>query len=114
MISDSLKMPDKKNINVRLFGNCHSLSCCNANYIGLLGMQVNASQRIVLMHPKGTQLEVELTLNKKNGSKRCKLPAVVTNRSNNRMGLTFVNNTLQANAILMEIILALRAHDAVL
>jgi hypothetical protein len=107
-------MPDENNINVRLFGNGHSMSCCDADYIGLLGMQVNASQRVILMHPKGTRLEVELTLNNKNGSTRCKLPAVVTNRSNNRMGLTFINNPLQANAKLMEIILALRTHDAVL
>lgn len=114
MIPDSLKMSDKNSINVRLSGNGHSMSCCDADYIGLLGMQVNASQRVILMHPKGTQLEVELTLNNKNGSTRCKLPAVVTNRSNNHMGLTFINNTLQANAKLMEIILALRAHDAVL
>jgi hypothetical protein len=113
MKSDSLIIPGENNINVRLSGNGQSMSCCDAVYIGLLGMQVNASQRVILMHPKGSQLEVELTLNKKNGSKRCKLPAIVTKRSNNHMGLTFTNNTLHANAILIEIILALGAHDSV-
>jgi hypothetical protein len=86
---------------------------CNVNYIGLLGMQVSASPRVILMHPKGTRLEVELTLNTDNGSEQCKLPAIVTNRSNGGIGLTFMNNHMHTNAVLMDIILSLSEHATV-
>ncbi|MGD9386478.1 MAG: hypothetical protein PVF28_07975, partial [Thioalkalispiraceae bacterium] len=79
----------ENNLQVRIFRNGHPVTRCQANYVGLLGMQINAGP---LKYPKGTHLEVELRLTEQNDERQCKLPAVVTNHSSDGMGLTFLNH----------------------
>ena len=95
-------MDDENFIQVRLYRNKHPVVRCQANYIGLLGMQVDVGP---MLYQKGTHLEVELSLDKGDGSQRCKLPAVVTNNSRDGMGLTFLDHDMYTNSILQEIIL---------
>jgi len=95
-------------IQVRLFRNNHPVVRCIANYVGLLGMQIDAGP---LMYQKGTHLEVELMLNEGDGKLRCRLPAVVTNHSIDGLGLTFMNHDMHSNSILQEIILEQDAHE---
>ena len=101
-------MDNENFVQVRLFRNNHPVVRCLANYVGLLGMQVDVGP---MMYQKGTQLEVELTLDKDDGLRRCKLPAVVSNNSRDGMGLTFLNHDMRMNSILQEIILERDAQD---
>ena len=89
--------------------NNHPVVRCLVNYIGLLGMQVDVGP---MMYQKGTHLEVELTLDKEDCVRRCKLPAVVTNNSSDGMGLTFLDHDMRTNGILQEIILDSTAQTA--
>ncbi len=102
-------MDNENFVQVRLFRNKHPVVRCLANYVGLLGMQVDVAP---MMYQKGTHLEVELTLDKEDGIRRCKLPAVVTNNSRDGMGLTFLDHDMRINSILQEIILESVAQQA--
>ena len=74
-------------MEVFLYKDGDILSRGTVLYIGLLGMQVDANP---LLFPKFSRLDVVLYLETENGTRRCKLHAVVTTRSPKGVGLTFV------------------------
>jgi hypothetical protein len=75
-------------LSVRLYGNNHIIGLCKVSHVGLLGMNIDADP---LIFPKGTRFEVEILLDEIAGTNQCRLPVVVTSRSLNGVGLTFVD-----------------------
>ena len=96
-------------VKARLFHNGSPVAWCEANFVGLLGMQVNSGP---LAYPKGTRLEVELTVENQYGTNQCILPAAVTSHSNGEMGLTFLNHDMNSNSVLTEVIMSMGVHAA--
>jgi hypothetical protein len=94
-------MTDDSEITVRLYRNLFPVARCKANSLGLLGMQIDSGP---LRYPKGTQVEVELSVNELDTDTECRLPAVVTNHANGEMGITFLQHDMKTNAQLLKII----------
>lgn len=89
------------NVEVRLYRNLFAVARCKANYVGLLGMQIDSGP---LRYPRGTHVDVELRVTNQDDDNRCRLPAVVTNQANGEMGLTFLQHDMKTNALLLNII----------
>lgn len=87
---------------IRLYRNNEIEARCKANFIGLMGIHINIFS---LMYSKGTHLEVDISVDNQSGISQCRLPAVVTSRSNNGVGLTFVNSNIHILSTLKDIIL---------
>lgn len=66
---------------------------CTIGYIGMIGMQINSRS---LLLDYGANVDVEMTYSTENGMQYCKIPAVITHKSNNRIGLTFLFRDLGA------------------
>ncbi len=77
---------NRKAVGVVLFHNRIPVARCTAFYTGLLGLFVDVKS---VHYPKFTPVEVEVCAQTRQGSKRCRLPAVVTHSSSDGIGLTF-------------------------
>ena len=88
-------------LSVRLYGNDHIIGLCKASHIGLLCMHIDADP---LMFPKGTRLEVAILADEIAGTSQCRLPVVVTSRSLNGVGLTFVDLDYRMFSTLLDIV----------
>jgi hypothetical protein len=100
---------DNNIVRVRLFHDNYPVIKCRANYLGALGMQVESGP---LFYQKGTELEVELTLEQQ--QLQCRVPVIVTRKEYNNLGLTFLNHDMQTNRCLLEIILAFNNRETVM
>ena len=103
-------MKDNK-LNVRLYGNNHIIGLCKASHIGLLGMHIDADP---LIFPKGTRFEVEILVDEIAGTSQCRLPVVVTSRSLNGVGLTFVDLDNRMCSTLLETVLHISDESVVM
>ncbi|MCK5091043.1 MAG: hypothetical protein KAR30_00830 [Gammaproteobacteria bacterium] len=93
---------------IRLYRDNDILACCKAHYIGLMGMFVDANP---LKYPKGTNLDVEISVNNLSGTNQHRLAATVTSRSIKGVGLTFVNLNKRTRLILRDIILLMHQKN---
>jgi len=66
---------------------------CSLGYIGMIGMQINSGS---LLLDYGVSVDVEMTHPTENGMQYCKIPAVITHKSNKRVGLTFLFHDLES------------------
>ena len=73
---------------VYLYKDGDIISRCNAVYLGLLGMQVDANPLVL---PKFSPVDAVIYFDTEGNNYRLKLNAVVTSRSRKGVGLTFVN-----------------------
>ena len=94
-------------LSVRLYGNDNIIGLCETNHIGLLGMHIDADP---LMFPIGARLEVEILVDEIADTSQCRLPVVVTARSHNGVGLTFVDLDNRMCTTLADIVLHMSGH----
>jgi len=74
-------------MKVQIYAYNHSIIDCSVEYIGMLGMQVNS---IATFLECGSKVEVELSLAAERGTLRCRMPAVITQKTPHSVGLTFL------------------------
>lgn len=101
----------KTKLSVRLYGNNHIIGLYKTNYIGLLGMHIDADP---LMFPKGTQMEVAILLDGKAGASQCRLPVVVTSRSLHGVGLTFFDLDDHMCSTLQDIVFGINEESEIM
>lgn len=95
-------------LSVRLYGNDHIIGLFKANYIGLLGMHIDADP---MMFPKGTRLEVAILVDGIIGASQCRLPVVVTSRSLHGVDLTFFDLDDRMCSILQHIVFGMNEQS---
>lgn len=74
---------------VRLFRDNQILTRCKANYVDFSGINIDANPMLL---PKGSEIDVVISLGCKKGEVSCTLHSVVTTRSSSGVGLTFTGN----------------------
>ena len=102
-------MTNDNTITVRLFRNLFPVGLCKASSLGLLGMQLDSGP---LYFPRGTLVEVELSINDQDDDNVCRLPAVVSNYGNGLMDIAFLQHDMKTNARLLNIIAHTQAQVA--
>jgi len=102
-------MIDENAISVRLFHNLFPVARCKATCLGLLGLQIDSGP---FSYPKGTLVEVELSVDGNHGENVVRIPAVVSNYSDGQMRLSFQRHDMKTNATLLSIIARSQDHAA--
>lgn len=98
-------------LSVRIYGNDHIIGLFKANYIGLLGMHIDADPMMFL---KGTRLEVAILVDRITGASQCRLPVVVTSRSLHGVGLTFFDLDDHMCATLQDIVFGIDEQSVIM
>ena len=76
-----------KELCVRLYQDNQILVRCKVNYVGFSGMNVDVNPMLL---PKGSNIDIVISVQASHGELTCALQSVVTTRSNSGVGLTFV------------------------